>query len=189
MSKRTETFLGAIATTSLNPKDNAFIGGGQIGYNWQFTNWVAGLEADIQGVAHNNNTASATSGPVSVPPCCGFTFILSTTSVSREVDWLGTVRGRLGILATPSLLFYGTGGLAYGHVKAPTAVSQNDFCVFGTPNNPALTCPGTAGGVTLSATEAFAKVSAAQAKDEARRIAANIAKLPVTPRKCDGDDR
>jgi outer membrane immunogenic protein len=38
--------------------DVAFAGGGQIGYNYQFTpgsGWVIGIEADIQGLAHDNN--------------------------------------------------------------------------------------------------------------------------------------
>ena len=37
--------------------DTVFAGGGQIGYNYQFTpgaGWVIGIEADIQGVANNN---------------------------------------------------------------------------------------------------------------------------------------
>ena len=41
-------------------------------------------------------------------------------SATKEIDYLGTVRGRLGWLASPTLLFYGTGGLAYGGVKAST---------------------------------------------------------------------
>ena len=36
--------------------DAVFAGGGQIGYNYQFTpgsGWVIGIEADIQGLANN----------------------------------------------------------------------------------------------------------------------------------------
>ena len=40
--------------------------------------------------------------------------------VSRNLDYLGTVRGRLGFLATPSFLLYGTGGLAYGQTRSST---------------------------------------------------------------------
>jgi outer membrane immunogenic protein len=130
-------FAAQLATTSLKAKNNGFIGGGQIGYNWQFSpNWVAGLEADIQGLAHHNGTDSITSGPTVLPPCCGFVFtdtFVSTTSVEKRVDWLGTARARLGFLATPSLLVYGTGGLAYGEVKASTAISQTVTCVYGCP--------------------------------------------------------
>jgi len=45
---------------------------------------------------------------------------------SRGVDWLGTVRGRVGFLATPALLMYGTGGFAYGEVKVSTSITQSN---------------------------------------------------------------
>ena len=45
----------AAATGDVHLQNTGFIGGGQIGYNYQFANsWaslVAGIEADIQGVA------------------------------------------------------------------------------------------------------------------------------------------
>ncbi len=90
-----------------------FIGGGEIGYDWQLApTIVAGAEADIQGVAGGGGDvsfASAASG-VLAP---GHSFLGSVT-VSRSLDYLGTLRGRVGYLATPSLLLYATGGLAYG---------------------------------------------------------------------------
>ena len=55
-----------------------------------------------------------------------------TTSIAStsKLDYLGTVRGRLGYL-TPTFLLYGTAGLAYGGVKASTAITQsNTGCVF-----------------------------------------------------------
>jgi outer membrane immunogenic protein len=36
------------------------------------------------------------------------------------VDWLGTLRGRIGYLVTPALLGYATGGLAYGGASLRT---------------------------------------------------------------------
>lgn len=67
------------------------IGTAFIGYNWQFGRLVAGLEADI-------GTGS---------------FDGSENGVSTEIDHVGSVRGRLGYLVTPSFLIYGTGGFAY----------------------------------------------------------------------------
>ncbi len=49
---------------------------------------------------------------------------MQTASVSRSVDYIGTVRGRLGFLITPTFLIYGTGGLAYGGVTAHTNITQ-----------------------------------------------------------------
>ena len=115
----------ALATTSLGPKQRGFTGGGQIGYNWQFTpQWVGGLEADIQGLSHSNDTASITSAS-GVPGFPLETFV-STTTVTNRVDWLGTVRARLGYLVTPTLLAYGTGGLAYGKVEGSTNIAQSN---------------------------------------------------------------
>jgi outer membrane immunogenic protein len=94
------------------------IGGGQLGYNWQPAPlWVAGFEADIQGLRDRYSGASA-----STFPTLGFPGVAVTTnlSVTKELDYIGTVRGRLGWLASPALLVYGTGGLAYGEVKAST---------------------------------------------------------------------
>jgi outer membrane immunogenic protein len=102
-------------TASLSP--NGFIGGGQIGYNWQFyNNFVVGVEADIQGVAASGGNANAV----------GIGFVpaddrgVTIANASRRLDYLGTVRGRLGWLFTPTLLLYGTGGLAYGGVNVAT---------------------------------------------------------------------
>ena len=117
---------------SLSANNGAgFIGGGQIGYNWQFYNGrlVAGIEADIQGIAGSRgggNSWAAARGTIidttndnNIVP---FT-LLSNVNVRRSLDYIGTVRGRLGWLFTPTLLVYGTGGLAYGGVN----VSLNNF--------------------------------------------------------------
>ena len=58
--------------------------------------------------------------------------VVKTSIVSTStLDYLGTVRGRLGYLFTPTFLVYGTGGLAYGGVKASTTITQsNNDCSF-----------------------------------------------------------
>jgi outer membrane immunogenic protein len=87
---------------------SGFIGGGQIGYNWQLDpSWVWGIEADFQGT-----TAKGSAGAVSVAPLSQV-----TTVYSYELDNLGTVRARLGWLSSPNLLWYGTAGLAYGQTS------------------------------------------------------------------------
>jgi outer membrane immunogenic protein len=114
----------ALATASVPAKIDGFIGGGQIGYNFQFANnFVVGIEADIQGVAANNGGTSV----FSQAPIPGFPGILDdqTLSSTRHLDYLGTVRGRLGFTITPTLLVYGTGGLAYGQTKSNTSITQN----------------------------------------------------------------
>ncbi|MEI2734820.1 MAG: outer membrane protein [Rhodoblastus sp.] len=87
--------------------------GGQIGYNFQLSpSFVAGIETDIQGAWLRGSTQSvATVDPVGAAA-------LGQASFSQRVDWYGTLRARLGFLATPSWLLYATGGLAYGGVKS-----------------------------------------------------------------------
>jgi outer membrane immunogenic protein len=120
--------IQAAAVTSLTGTGSGgnskigFIGGGQIGYNWQFGSMVAGIEADIQGIAANSSATNI----VGLAPIAGappFAYLGSQT-VTNQLDWLGTLRGRLGFLATPTWLLYGTGGLAYGGVRSTSSVFQ-----------------------------------------------------------------
>ncbi|MCC3244429.1 alginate export family protein [Methylocystis sp. WRRC1] len=95
-----------------------FIGGLQLGANWNFSgNFLAGVETDLHGVSGNTDTkwqlTSANGG--------GDTF-LTYEQRTATLNYLGTVRGRLGYLATPTLVVYGTGGMAYGGVVSNTAI-------------------------------------------------------------------
>jgi outer membrane immunogenic protein len=58
--------------------------------------------------------------------------ITTSITTTNKLDYLGTVRGRLGYLLTPAFLVYGTGGLAYANVKASTTITQtnNDCALF-----------------------------------------------------------
>lgn len=86
---------GQSGISSLDPE--GFIGGGQVGFNYQFgNNVVLGAEADFQGSDLNDS---------------GYNGIYDTRS---KMDYFGTVRGRIGY-AFDNLLPYVTGGLAWGH--------------------------------------------------------------------------
>jgi outer membrane immunogenic protein len=88
--------------------------GGQFGYNYQFSpRWVAGFESDINwnGLRHSDSVVQALGPPLFAAGSFAHT-------VTTSLDWFGTVRGRIGFLATPNLLLYGTGGLAYGQVRS-----------------------------------------------------------------------
>jgi outer membrane immunogenic protein len=89
---------------------NGPVGGGQIGYNWQLSNWLVGLEADIQA-SRNVGSSSFTC------LACSDDRANIVTTLNQSLDWFGTARGRVGFLAIPDLLFYATGGLAYGDVN------------------------------------------------------------------------
>ena len=127
--------VGSITDASFNLNGGVF--GGQIGYNWQSSNWVFGLEADAQwtGQKGSANFLCAAGGASyrrrALPgPCLpGSTFLPAgtvgaTLSIDQRLEWFGTVRGRLGVLVTPSVLLYGTGGLAFGSVKTDAILTS-----------------------------------------------------------------
>jgi outer membrane immunogenic protein len=114
--------VAANGTGSVPVSNNGFIGGGQIGYNRQYNNAVLGIEADIQGLARqgSQNTITNTGVPGGL---IGLSSSATITS-SRSLDYLGTVRGRIGLLPKPSLLAYVTGGLAYGGANTSTTIVE-----------------------------------------------------------------
>ncbi len=115
-----------------NMTQHGFIGGGQVGYNYQWgPSFVIGIEADIQGtgIRGTSRTASASARDSALSTTIGVTAtsahrrpsnsqLRGATRVNAGVDWLGTVRGRVGYLFTPTMLVYATGGLTYGGVYA-----------------------------------------------------------------------
>jgi len=135
--------VGAIPT-SVDLATNGFIGGAQLGYNWQANNWVFGLEGDFNGTSANNDT---TVGPITVTG-----YVPQTTTYNRQLSWLATVRGRIGMTATPAVLIYATGGLAVGQTKLGTAYicpacSPSSASQAGTSNSSSQTQAGwTVGG-------------------------------------------
>jgi outer membrane immunogenic protein len=92
---------------------DGFIGGGQIGWNWQANSpWVWGLEADISYTDVNSTTNFVTILPVAL----GGAPSPLNNSLSSKMDYFGTVRGRVGY-AWDRTMVYATGGLAYGQVE------------------------------------------------------------------------
>jgi opacity protein-like surface antigen len=91
-------FLDVVKLSGVDSR--GFVGGFQTGANWQSGRVVGGLEIDLSGT----DIKGSTSNSVAVPG------ILSQASRSDKFDRLGSVRARIGYLATPSLLLYATGG-------------------------------------------------------------------------------
>jgi len=90
----TDTFLGV----NLNSGNNGvFIGGGQVGYNWQVGYAVFGIEAEFDGVANNDNTRTV------IVPAVG------PIQVTANNRWITTVAARFGVTNGP-WLFYGKAG-------------------------------------------------------------------------------
>lgn len=103
---------GSYTATFKQPR-NGFIGGGQAGYNYQFTpgsGFVVGVEADI---AYTDLRRT-----VSFDTVAG-----GINSFRQSSDYLGTVRGRVGY-AIDRTLFYGTGGFAFAGDTYRVSLSQ-----------------------------------------------------------------
>ncbi|HEV2570329.1 porin family protein [Methylocella sp. CPCC 101449] len=107
------------APFSLSPKRDGFIGGGQIGYNVQSGSFVYGVEVDFQGadIKGSANACAIAGGCAAV-----------ITSATNKLEWLGTLRGRVGVSFDRALI-YATGGLALGGVR--NSVHLNEFAGAG----------------------------------------------------------
>jgi outer membrane immunogenic protein len=116
--------------------DIGFIGGGQIGFNWQAGNIVFGVEGDISFPDWDDEA---------IPPADD-----TTPGVSSDYDFLASVRGRLG-WADDNVLFYVTGGIAW--LEAEIKNDEN-WCDFGACSLDVSDTGGVAGaGIEWGVTE------------------------------------
>jgi outer membrane immunogenic protein len=91
------TILGASGTNT------GFVAGGQLGYNWQVSNWVLGFEVDA-----NWNRVRPSATLVAVDP---FAISTLTGTATAQIDWTASLRARVGT-TWDRLLVYATGGVA-----------------------------------------------------------------------------
>lgn len=102
---------GGARPASVSLDADGFVGGAMIGYNWQSGNLVYGLEADLN---YTDIDDSKSVGTLSLPTATPAGVPLNNT-VKQSLDYLGTVRARIGY-AFQNTMVYGTGGLAYGGI-------------------------------------------------------------------------
>jgi len=115
------------------------LGGGQLGCNWQVTNWVVAIETDFDGTGSPRRTDHQQRPAARL--------LSAHVDVTQKMDWIGTTRGRLGVVAGNNILLYGTAGVAYAGVHdsyfqsdaaagGPVnifASDSNDACLAGRP--------------------------------------------------------
>ena len=120
-------------TTVLPTSNNGslgVVGGVTLGYNYQVTPmFVVGAETDFQGstigsgVNPNNYI-----GVAALNAATGQTFV--NNNVGKNINWFGTVRGRVGIVPLmPNLMVYGTGGFAYAGIQRVGGINNNNTTV------------------------------------------------------------
>jgi outer membrane immunogenic protein len=92
---------------------SGFVVGGTLGANYQINQFVLGVETDLDYAGIKGN------GPAA--------FCVNCQTAST---WLGTARGRIGY-AWNRVLFYGTGGAAYGNIDATAFGATNSSTEVG----------------------------------------------------------
>ena len=90
-----------VTATGQSVSDSGFTAGGQIGANFQSGQWVFGIEGDADYLSNKGSVSSASD----------FFAIGASNTHTYTLDFLSTIRGRLGF-AWDRALIYGTGGLA-----------------------------------------------------------------------------
>jgi outer membrane immunogenic protein len=94
-----------------------FVGGVEVGYDWQDRYFVYGVAADWTWTGLKNTQTHASGS--------------SLFTHQAKIDWLASFRGRMG-LAVDNTLVYVTGGVALGHLKSNAArVDAGGFQSYG----------------------------------------------------------
>ena len=99
-----DTLTDNLTGASLSSDNDGFIGGGQVGYNWQINSWVLGIEGVIDG------TTLSRTGP-------GVVTGIGTLQGHTSTDWISTLTGRVGY-AADRWLWYAKGGGAWAQESA-----------------------------------------------------------------------
>ncbi len=109
---RTTEFLTATGLPSgfnRNYTSDGFVGGAHAGYNWQFGQFVFGLEGDIEGADIKGGYRLA-----------------NTNGTDFRIDAQASIRGRLGVAFNNSLL-YVTGGAAFADIEHTYVAANTVF--------------------------------------------------------------
>lgn len=117
----------------LSGDGDGVIVGGHVGYNFQCGRVVIGVEGDLSYLDVTSKAVAA-----------------DLTAFRSSVDWLGTLRGRLGVVVHESVMLYATAGVAWTDrthsVSDPGTVSG---IVFSQSNSDTATGYVVGGGVEL----------------------------------------
>jgi outer membrane immunogenic protein len=118
------TYLGyGCYETPFSFRENApsYTVGPFLGYRIQLGSFVVGVEGDASYKKSESSVSQLSTTPFSGP---GFGYSRTDNFYgSLKQGWDGSVRGRLGVLITPSILVYGTGGVAFGKVSGSLTYS------------------------------------------------------------------
>ncbi len=126
------------ATARLRQSSSGVLGGGQIGYNYEMPNGIVfGVETDIDAADIGAKTSYSSLDSLGNS---------AAADVRSKIDYLGTVRGRVGkAMFGGKFVPYVTGGFAYGGVKS-SAYYNCSSCVAASYSSPTNTQTGWTAG-------------------------------------------
>jgi outer membrane immunogenic protein len=158
-------FFAPTGTVITGTTSSSLVGGLQAGYNWQMSpNMLIGVEADIS-YGRNEASLGGTAPPITTvtnalnTPSLAFNTVTTTTTtlsqrMASELDWTGSLRGRIGF-TNDRLLVFLTGGLALGNIEvglAQTSATATTVQVFRTAGPTLISTTNTVGtGPSLAA--------------------------------------
>jgi outer membrane immunogenic protein len=96
-------------TISFDRDTNGFIGGVQVGYNYQIGNLVLGVEWDFDW------TSIDAAGTITVPG------VIGPLHATADIEWISTLAGRIGLALDRTLVFIKVGG---GWVRNEASITQ-----------------------------------------------------------------
>jgi outer membrane immunogenic protein len=117
----TDLSPGLIPVADGSHEVSGFLAGGQIGFNWQAGNWVFGIEGQASWTNADDSHSSGALG-VTCFPGGGILGPIGGTTCATEMNWLGSVAGRIGY-AFNNVLLYAKGGFAF---------ANEDYLIFDT---------------------------------------------------------
>lgn len=142
MDPKSQAFFALLGNPgSLDQTTRGAVGGGQVGLNYQFGQWVLGTEFMFDW----SNMRSAAAQTASVGPVP-----VAMLSSGVRVDWDGALNARLGFVPMPNLMIAAIGGFAFGNISENAAVTCLVACgPFGFSNGAVNTHVGWDAGVEL----------------------------------------
>jgi opacity protein-like surface antigen len=132
----TEGVTTPLAGGSTDPA--GVIGGAQLGYNYQFSSWLLGIEAEFDGTTAQGTTNF--NGPSTGGPTTG-----TALTIFSDHNWYTTLSGRLGYVMG-SFLFYAKGGGAWMNADYKLGVTTSGVTLNSSITN---TRSGWNGGVGM----------------------------------------
>lgn len=99
----TEGYFNENRGTHFSEELDGFVGGGQVGFNWQYENLVLGLEGAFTWVDFDETSTSP--------------FYPGSDEFESKVDWIAAITPRVG-LTVENVMFYAKGGVAFADITA-----------------------------------------------------------------------